>query len=113
MSVCDQDHGGVAVPIAGPFAGGFLEPLDLLFGQILPGPKLGIRGSAGNCPVCDAWEGGLSGGFSHANSILPCSHCLLSGHYTDSLQVLIQTPFPIRILSAGGDFKFCDPPSKY
>ena len=53
MPVCDQDHGGVAVPMTGPLAGGFLEPLDLLFGQIFPGAELGIGGSAGNCPVYD------------------------------------------------------------
>ncbi len=33
MTICDQDHGGVAVAVAGPLAGGFLEPLDLPFGQ--------------------------------------------------------------------------------
>ncbi len=54
MPVCDQDHGGVAVPIAGPLAGGDLKPLDFLFGQVFPGPELGIRGSARNCPVYDA-----------------------------------------------------------
>jgi hypothetical protein len=47
MAVCDQNHGGVAVPVAGPLAGGFLEPLDLLFGQILSGPKLRIEGLRG------------------------------------------------------------------
>lgn len=41
MAVCDQDHGGVAVPVAGPLAGSLLESLDLLFAQIFPGPKLG------------------------------------------------------------------------
>jgi len=53
MSVCDQDHGGVPVPMTGPLAGSFLEPLDLLFGQILPGPEFGIGSPAGNCPVYD------------------------------------------------------------
>jgi hypothetical protein len=53
VAVCDQDHGGVAVAVAGPLAGGFLEPLDLLFGQILPGPELRIGGPARNCPVYD------------------------------------------------------------
>jgi hypothetical protein len=42
MPVCDQNHGGVTVPIAGPLAGSVLEPLDLLFGEIFPRPKLGI-----------------------------------------------------------------------
>ena len=28
--VCDQDHGGVSMPVAGSLAGGFLEPLNLL-----------------------------------------------------------------------------------
>ncbi len=46
MAVRDQDHGGVAVPVTGPLAGSFLQPLDLLFGQIFPGPELGIGGSA-------------------------------------------------------------------
>ncbi len=53
MAVCDQDHGGVAVTIAGPLAGGILQPFNLLFGQVFPGPELGIAGSAGNCPVYD------------------------------------------------------------
>jgi hypothetical protein len=53
MSVCDQDHRGVPVPIAGTLARSILEPLDLFFGQIFPGPEFGIRGSARNCPVCD------------------------------------------------------------
>jgi hypothetical protein len=53
MAVRDQDHGGVAVPMTRPLAGSLLEPLDLLFGQILPGPELGIGGSTGNCPVYD------------------------------------------------------------
>jgi hypothetical protein len=48
MAVCDQDHGSVAMPIAGPFARRVLKPLDLLFGQVFPRPKLGIGGSAGN-----------------------------------------------------------------
>jgi hypothetical protein len=39
--------------IAGRLAGGFLKPLDLLFGQILPGPELRIGGPARNCPVYD------------------------------------------------------------
>ncbi len=47
MAVCHQDHGGVAVPIAGPLAGGFLQPLDLLFGQIFPGAELRIGGLCG------------------------------------------------------------------
>jgi hypothetical protein len=53
MAVCDQDHGLIAMPIAGPLASSFLEALDLLFGQILPGPELGIGSSARNCPVYD------------------------------------------------------------
>jgi hypothetical protein len=53
MPICDQDHGGVAVPIAGPLAGSFLEPFDLLFGQIFPRPELGIREPSWNCPVYD------------------------------------------------------------
>ncbi len=53
MAICNQDHGGITVPIAGPLAGGILEPLNLLFCQIFPGPAFGIRGSAGNCPVYD------------------------------------------------------------
>ena len=53
VPVCDQDHGGVAVPIAGRLAGSFLQPFDLLFGQISPGAELGIGGSARNCPVYD------------------------------------------------------------
>jgi hypothetical protein len=50
MPVCQQDHGGVTVPIAGPLAGSVLEPFNLLFGRIFPGPKLGIGGPR-NCPV--------------------------------------------------------------
>jgi hypothetical protein len=46
MPVCQQDHGGVTVPIAGPLADSVLEPLDLLFGEVFPRPKLGIGGSA-------------------------------------------------------------------
>src|ERR1700687_1495365 len=65
VAVCDQDHGGVAVSVAGPLAGSFLEALDLLFGQILSGPKLRIGGPVRNCPVCDVWRGGLASGFSH------------------------------------------------
>ena len=42
VAVCDQDHGGVAVTVAGPLAGGFLEALNLLFGQVFPGAELGI-----------------------------------------------------------------------
>jgi hypothetical protein len=45
--VCDQDHGGVSMPVAGSLAGGFLEPLNLLFGQIFPGPELRIRALRG------------------------------------------------------------------
>ena len=32
MPICDQDHGGVTVTIAGTPSGSLLEPLDLLFG---------------------------------------------------------------------------------
>jgi len=53
VPVREQDHGGITVPIAGSLAGSFLEPLNLLFEQILPLPKLGIGGPVGNCPVCD------------------------------------------------------------
>ena len=53
MPVGDQDHGGVAVPVARSFAGGFLQPLNLLIGQIFPRPELGIQSSARNCPVYD------------------------------------------------------------
>jgi hypothetical protein len=42
MPVGQQDHGGVAVPIAGPLAGGVLEPFNLLFGQIFPRTKFRI-----------------------------------------------------------------------
>ena len=35
MPVCDQDHGGVSMTVAGSLAGGFLEPLDLFFGHSL------------------------------------------------------------------------------
>jgi hypothetical protein len=49
----DQDHGGVTVTVPGTLAGGFLEPLDLFFGQVLPRPEFRIRGSARNCPVYD------------------------------------------------------------
>jgi len=42
VPVCDQDHGGVTVPVAGPLASGFLQPFDLLFGEVFPRPQLGI-----------------------------------------------------------------------
>ncbi len=32
MAVRNQDHGGIAVPIAGPLAGSLLQPIDLSFG---------------------------------------------------------------------------------
>jgi hypothetical protein len=54
MTVCDQNHGGVAVPVTGPLPGGFLQAIDLLFGQIFPRPELEIARSAENCPV---WDG--------------------------------------------------------
>ncbi len=63
MPVCDQDHGGVAVPVAGPLAGSFLEPLDLLFSQVFPRPKLGIGGPAGNCQVYWVEGAGLRADF--------------------------------------------------
>src|SRR6266568_1071369 len=78
MAVGDQDHGGVSVPVAGPLAGGFLEPLDLLFGQILPGPELRIWGSARNCPVYDGREGGFAGGFCHVIQPWFVHYCLSS-----------------------------------
>jgi hypothetical protein len=53
VPVRNQDHGSVAMAIAGSLAGGLLEPLDLPFGQVFPGPEFGIGGSAGNCPVYD------------------------------------------------------------
>jgi len=53
VPVCDQDHGGVTVPVAGPLASGFLQPFDLLFGEVFPRPKLGIGAPARNCPVYD------------------------------------------------------------
>ena len=53
VPVRNQDHGSVAMAIAGSLAGSLLEPLDLPFGQVFPGPELGIGGSAGNCPVYD------------------------------------------------------------
>ena len=65
MPVCNQDHGRVSVPVAGPFAGSFLEPLDLLFGQVLPRPELGIGCPAGNCPVYDSRGAGLADRFCH------------------------------------------------
>jgi hypothetical protein len=46
-----QDHGGVAVPVAGPLSCSVLEAFNLFFGQILPRAKLGIGGPARNCPV--------------------------------------------------------------
>jgi len=53
MAVRDQDHGGVAVTVAGPLTRRFLQPLNFTFGQIFPWPNLGIGGSARNCPVRD------------------------------------------------------------
>ena len=53
MSVGNQDHGRITVPIAGPLARSVLEPIDLLFGQIFPRSELGIRGPPRNCPVYD------------------------------------------------------------
>jgi hypothetical protein len=41
------------VAVAGTLAGGILQPIDLPFGQIFPGPQDRIRGSARNCPVYD------------------------------------------------------------
>jgi len=75
VAVCDQDHGGIAVPIAGPLAGGLLQPFDLLFRQIFPGPELGIGGSARNCPVYDGLGGGLAGGFCHVIQSWHGHHC--------------------------------------
>ncbi len=37
MAVGKQNHGGIAVTVAGPLASGLLQPLDLLFGQVLLG----------------------------------------------------------------------------
>ena len=31
VNPCQQNHGGIAVPISGPLAGGILEPLNLLY----------------------------------------------------------------------------------
>src|SRR6266568_6820441 len=86
VAVCDQDHGGVAVAVAGPLAGSFLEPFDLLFGQIFPGSELGIGCSARNCPVYDGWGCGPAGGFCHVIQPWLSSYCLQSKHYTDSYQ---------------------------
>jgi sarcosine oxidase gamma subunit len=35
-AVCDQDHGGVAVPVTGPPAGSFLEALEIDFRNACP-----------------------------------------------------------------------------
>ena len=46
VPVRNQDHGSVAMAIAGSLAGGLLEPLDLPFGQVFPGLELGaLRGT--------------------------------------------------------------------
>jgi hypothetical protein len=76
MAVGDQDHGGVPVPVAGSLAGSFLEPLDLFFGQILSGPKLGIRRPTRNCPVYDGRGRGFAGGFCHVNQPRLGTYCL-------------------------------------
>jgi hypothetical protein len=52
VTVRDQDHGGVAVPVAGPLAGGFLKALDLLldpfpFAEICTGNASTDRSSIG------------------------------------------------------------------
>ena len=47
VPVRNQDHGSVAMAIAGSLAGSLLEPLDLPFGQVFPGPELGYRGVCG------------------------------------------------------------------
>jgi hypothetical protein len=39
MPVCDQNHGGVTVTVAGTPSGSFLEALELLFSQIFPRPE--------------------------------------------------------------------------
>ena len=63
MSVGYQDCGRVAVAVPGMLAGGILETVDLLRGQIFPLPQIGVRRAARrNCPIydvcgvaCGAW----------------------------------------------------------
>jgi hypothetical protein len=76
MPVCDQEHSGVSVAVAGTLAGGLLEPFDLFFDQIFPRPELSIWWSARNCPVYDSREGSFAGGFCRVIQSWRCPHCL-------------------------------------
>jgi hypothetical protein len=52
MAVGDQDCGRIAVAVPGMLAGGILETVDLLRGQIFPLPQIGVGRSARcNCPI--------------------------------------------------------------
>src|SRR5262245_21022225 len=54
VAVGDQDGGRVAVAVPGMLAGGILETVDLLRGQIFPLPQIGIAQPAWrNCPIYD------------------------------------------------------------
>src|SRR5262245_56327320 len=54
MAVGDQDGRRVAVAVPGMLAGGILETVDLLRGQIFPLPQIGVRWPARrNCPIYD------------------------------------------------------------
>ena len=54
MAVGDQDRGRVAVAVPGMLAGGILEAVDFLRGQIFSLPQIGVaRPARRNCPIYD------------------------------------------------------------
>src|SRR6516225_11272035 len=56
MAVGDQDCGRVAVAVPGMLAGGILETVHFLRGQVFPLPQIGVsRPARRNCPIYDGW----------------------------------------------------------
>ena len=66
MPVCDQDHGGVSMPVADRFRA-VSWSRSISFSVDIPWAEFRIRGSARNCPVYDGSGGTLPGRFCHAN----------------------------------------------
>jgi hypothetical protein len=81
-----EHHQCVAMPIA--IALGRLdEPLDLVDGQVLSGPKLAIFASAQrNCSIFSCWSDQSQAWFGHENPSSCMPHCSIHRHFMNSCE---------------------------
>jgi hypothetical protein len=75
VPVGQQDHGGVAVTVS-VAPGGFHQPLDLVWDEVLPGSELGVLlPLRSNCSFYFSWRDQLEMRFSHMESKPPYDDC--------------------------------------